>query len=276
MKKIATIVLNRNLPDVTDALCDQLLKHNNDVTDLFVVESGSDKKNLSKHCSYWANSEESLENGLRYPRGFNYGLTMLYNEKKYENYEYFFLVCNDSVFEPKPILHTLLEEMHKHPQVGILSPCSDRWGERTLLQEKQPTKYFWYLNHIAWLLRKPYIDSIREIHEPVNEMNFLYDGNNFRGYESDIELVIKGYANDWAAALTSKVRIEENESLLKTRFQAMQTDEFEQNRAKVLAEGAKWLRRKYGFNYRWQMQMYAKCFYEKFFEFYPQYAAYRI
>jgi hypothetical protein len=274
MKKVATIILNRNLPDVTDSLYELLAKHNSEMTDIYVVESGSDQNNLSKHCSYWANWDESIENGLRYPMGFNYGLLSLLNDKKYHDYEYLFLVCNDSVFEPKPIIRTLVEEMEKHPRLGILSPCSDSWGERRLLQLNE-TKYFWYINHISWLLRRSYVDTVRELTEPTIK-NFLYDGSNFRGYESDLELIIKGYANDYASAVTTKVKIEENEDLIKRRFSSIKTDEYHINRQKVVEEGAKWIRRKYGFNSRWTMQMYAKFFYDKFFEFHPNLQSYKI
>lgn len=272
--KSATIILNRNLPDVTDRLYESVARNNEGQTDIFVVESGSEKDKRSKYCTYWANWEESLESGLRYPRGFNYGLSKLFEEGRFRNYDYFFLLCNDSVFEDKPIISTLVREMERHPRVGILSPCSDEWGERKLLKADD-TKYFWYINHIAWFVRREYIESIMETDKPTY-MNFLYDGENFRGYESDIELVVKGYANDWAAAITTKVKVVENEDLLHKRFQVMKTDEFGVNRQKLVIEGKRWLRRKYGFNSRWTLQMYAKFFYERFFEYFPQLGTYKL
>ena len=275
MNKTATIILNRNLPKVTDQLYESLKRHNGDLTDIYVIESGSQKDNLSKYCSYWANWEESLESGLRYPRGFNYALQQLMNEGKFSNYDFFFLVCNDSVFEQKPVIAPLLEEMQKHTRLGILSPCSPRWGEQRLIKETE-TKYFWYINHIAWFMRREYIEAVMHKGEAADYMNLLYDGSNFRGYECDIELIIKGYANDWGSAITTKVWVKENEELLKTQYGAMKTDEFHLNRQKVLAEGKKWLRNKYGFNSRWTMQMYAKFFYEKFFEYYPELMPYKI
>ena len=107
-------------------------------------------------------------------------------------------------------------------------------------------------------------------------MNFLYDGENFRGYESDIELIAKGYANEWATAITTKVYAEENEEHLKTKADLIKTDTYDENLQKWVVEGKKWMRRKYGFNSRWTMQMYAKFFYEKFFEYYPELLKYKI
>lgn len=274
MKKTATIILNRNLPKVTEKLYKSIKKHNTKQTDIYVVESGSLEENLSKHCSWWANWDESIEQGLRVPRGFNYALLQLWKENKFSNYNFFFLLTNDTELEEKPVVEIMLNEMSSHPRVGIMSPCSKHWGELKLLGIED-TKYFWYVNQLAWFVRRQYIESIMETESP-DHMNFLYDGNNFRGYESDIELVVKGYANDWATAITTKVWMEENEEHLKTKADLIRTDSYESNLSKYLLEGKKWLRRKYGFNSRWTMQMYAKFFYEKFFEYYPELTKYRI
>ena len=85
MNKTATIILNRNLPKETDALVEHLKKNDGDFTDIFVVEAGSDKNNLSKYC-YMARrtTEEVLSNGLRYSRGMNYGLLKLWQNDALE------------------------------------------------------------------------------------------------------------------------------------------------------------------------------------------------
>ena len=44
MKKVATIILNRNLPTITDKLFNLIKKFNNKYTDIFIVDSGSLKK----------------------------------------------------------------------------------------------------------------------------------------------------------------------------------------------------------------------------------------
>ena len=44
--------------------------------------------------------------------------------------------------------------------------------------------------------------------------NFLLDGDNFRGYLSESEVIAKSYANNWAAAITTKVFAEEDETYL--------------------------------------------------------------
>lgn len=274
MKKVATIILNRNLPDVTNRLYERFQDYDAKETDVFIVESGSSKKNLSKHYTWWANWEDSLEHGLRYPRGFNYALSQLWDGKKFKKYDYFFLICNDAEFEERPIIKTLTSEMIKHPRVGILSPCSPLWGEQILLNQDD-TKYFWYTQFVSWFVRREYIEDIMAP-EKRTYMNFLFDGGNFRGYEADIELIIKGYANDWATAITTKVLMNENETYLKTRADLMKTDPYDENLKKVLNEGKKWLRRKYGFNSRWTINLYSKFFYDQFFVYYPEFSKYKI
>lgn len=274
MKPVATIILNRNLPEVTDALYERIHRHNADVTDIYVVESGSAREKLSQHCSWWANWPESLEMGLRYPRGFNFALANLLAEGRYEDYEHFFLVVNDAEFPQQPVIGELLQVMREHPRVGILSPCSQAWGERDLIGPGG-VKYFWHMSQIAWMLRRRYVDDVREQEEPTY-MNFLYDGTNFRGYESEIELIIKGYINDWASAITTRAFVDEDKNHLVSKHQLIRTDPFEESVVKCVQEGKRWMRRKYGFRSRWSMQMYAKFFYENFFVNYPYLASCKI
>jgi len=57
-KPVANLILNRNLPDISNDLGDHILKWNSDVTDVYVIESGSDANKLSKYCKFWANWPE--------------------------------------------------------------------------------------------------------------------------------------------------------------------------------------------------------------------------
>ena len=107
-------------------------------------------------------------------------------------------------------------------------------------------------------------------------MDFLFDGTNFRGYGSESELIAKAYANDWAAAITSEVWASENESYLLDHADQIKTEGYEENFKLYVAEGRSWMRKKYGFNSHWAMQQYVKSFYDKFFEFHPEYRQYKI
>lgn len=274
MKRVAVLILNRNLPEVTDALVDNIIRYNEDTSDIFVIEAGSDTKKLSKYCTWYADWPDALAKGLRYSRGMNYGLGKLKEDGKFENYDAFFLLTNDTELPDSPVITTLLQIIDQHPRIGILSPCSKRWGEKYLL-EQISTKYFWFIHNNAYFLRRQFIEEIYNDDVP-GYMNFLFDGTNFRGYGSESELVAKAYANEWAAAITREVWVEENESYLVEHADIIKTESYSENLKLYIEEGKLWMKKKYGFNSRWSMQQYVKTFYDQFFELYPEYKQYQI
>lgn len=274
MKKIATIILNRNLPEVTERLYEHLFKYDGSQTDIYVVEAGSDASKLSRYTTWHANATDVLANGLRYGRGMNFGLVQLLKEGKFDQYDAFFLLTNDTEFKAEATLSPLMEIMNKHPRLGVLSPCSERWGERLLLKNEK-TKFFWFIHNNAYLLRREFIESICDKDQP-DVMDFLFDGTNFRGYGTEHELIAKAYANDWAAAITSEVWAAENESHLLDHADQIKTEDYEENLKLYITEGRRWMRKKYGFNSHWSMQQYVKGFYDKFFEIHPEYFKFKI
>ena len=80
MKKACTLFLQRNLPDVTEDFAKVLFEFNNESTDLFVIESGSDDENLTNYPTFHADWKDARANGLRTGRGFNFGLKRLMEE----------------------------------------------------------------------------------------------------------------------------------------------------------------------------------------------------
>ncbi|WP_338849077.1 hypothetical protein V8J88_08990 [Massilia sp. W12] len=272
MKRVATIILNRNLPEVTNSLYDHLQHYDGALTDIYIVEAGSDDERLARHYTWHANSAEARKHGLRYCRGMNYGLFQLWQDGKFSQYDAFFLLTNDTEFEHKASIAPLMSILDTHPHLGILSPCAARWGERLLMHE-HATKYFWFIHNNAYLLRRQFIESI---FNPEDERHFLFDGDNFRGYGAESELIAKAYANDWAAAITTEVIAGENESHLLNKVDLIKTEGYEENLRLYVEEGRAWMRKKYGFNSRWSMQQYVKSFYDHFFDFHPEYEAYKI
>ena len=269
MKKTATIVLNRNLPRETDDLVEQLLDLDREYTDIFVVEAGSDRNRLSKYCTWHVNTPEVVKEGLRYSRGMNYGLLELWRNSQWQKYDSFFLITNDTkLSEGKPSIRILQEILEKNPKIGILSPCSEKWGEKKLIGEKS-LKYFWFIHNNAYFLRKEMLDQLIFKDNP-NYLNFLFDGDNFRGYLSEVEIISRAYANDWAAAITTEVFAEEEESYLLNQNDLIKTESYDKNMQLYIDEGLKWVKRKYGFNNRWQMMQFSKLFYDKFFEYFPE------
>ena len=275
MKKTATIILNRNLPDETDALVDHLTKFDGDYTDIFVVEAGSNRNNLSKYCTWHVETEEVVKQGMRYSRGMNFGLLQLWKEGNWEKYNSFFLITNDTKFtKNQKTIESLQKILKENSKIGILSPCSENWGEKDLIGPDS-LKYFWFIHNNAYFFRKELVEQIMNIDNP-SHINFLFDGDNFRGYLSESEIIAKSYANDWAAAITTKVFAEEDESYLLDKNKLIKTETYEENTQLYIDEGLRWIKKKYGFNSRWQMMQYSQLFYEKFFEYNPKEEAQKI
>ncbi len=263
-KRVATIILNRNLGTITNNLYKKIYKYNKKYTDIFVIDSGSDVKKKSKYTTWSANWKKAKQNGLRFSRGMNYGLFKMYQENTFKNYEYFLLLTNDSEVESKPFIKELVNIMNKVKSIAILSPCSKKWGEKVLLKDKK-LKFFWYIHNNAYFVRKDFIELVRK-KKKFNYLNFLFDGKNFRGFGADSELIMKAYKNNMSAAITSKVWIEENENYLLKKSSLIKTDPYDRNLKLYINEGLKWIKRKYNFDSRWDMHLHVKKYYNIFFE----------
>ena len=273
-KKIATLILNRNLPKLTNRLYKYIQKYNSDYTDIFVIESGSDKNKLSKHWTWRADSKFAIKNGLRFSRGMNFGLGNLWKEGKFDRYYGFFLVTNDTEIKTKYFAKKIINIFEKHPRLGILSPCSDKTLERKFLK-KDNIKYSWYIQNSAYAFRKEFIKDLINVKKP-DYKNFLFDGSNYRGWGAISELIAKAYLNDWAAAFSNQIYTNENEKYLLKQHKTIKTDSYEKNLKLIEKETDEWMKKKFGFYSKWSMQMYVKAFYDKFFNYYPEYVKFRL
>ena len=140
-KKVATIILNRNLPKPTDQLYEHLIKYDKDQTDIYVLEAGSEPDNLSQYCTWHVRRDkEIMKHGLRYSRGMNYALLNLFNEKKWDNYEGF-LITNDTEFKSEKTIKPLISILEQHKNVGIVSPCSKIGVKNFYLKKKKQNTF---------------------------------------------------------------------------------------------------------------------------------------
>jgi len=114
---VAVIIVNRNRPDLTDALVDQVRQMGRELTvDIFVVEMGSDKTLRSRYCSIYYNDPDFR--GKCY--GHNVGLRLA---RARGNYRYFWFLMNDLVFDPdQDALGAMVSIADLHPDFAILSP----------------------------------------------------------------------------------------------------------------------------------------------------------
>ena len=272
--RLAVIVLNRNLPDVTDKLCENLLSGGLKPGSLFVIEAGSDDGKVSRFCTWHIRDEETKKNGLRYNRGMNQALINLYQERKWENFDGFLFLTNDTEFtsdSPTSKLENIFDD-HKH--IGILVPCSQQWGEKHYIPS-QSEKYFWNISSSAIAVRKSFVEEICNKSD-LSCLNFFFDGNNFRGYLTDMELVAKAYINGWGVAITTRVFAEENNIYLLTIADIIKTESYDRNLELYVQEGLDWARKKYGFQSKWDFVRYTKLYYDEFFKLNPGLTEFKI
>ena len=104
----------------------------------------------------------------------NFGLLKLWKENKFEKYDAFLLLTNDTEFQNPMIANKMIRILKKHKKVGILSPCSKSWGERQLLK-KEKTKYFWFIHNNCYLLRKDFVKQIANFKNLITKTLFLMD-----------------------------------------------------------------------------------------------------
>ena len=144
MKRVAVIILNRNLPNVTDKLVNKV--KNKSICDVFVLEACSEDNNLSKNYTWHIKNRAVKKKGLRFPQGMNLALSNLYKEKKFKSYDYFLLMTNDTEIKTKGFIKKAVNIFSNHPRLGILSPCGVDWGEKILLKK---ILYFWFVHNTA-------------------------------------------------------------------------------------------------------------------------------
>ena len=77
---------------------------------------------------------------------------------------------------------------------------------------------------------------------------------------------MKAYSNNWSAAITKNILFQEDENLLIKNFEKIKTEEIGVNTKLFIKEGFDWMKKKYGFESKWSMQMFVKYFYDAFFE----------
>tara|TARA_A100001011_G_scaffold399324_1_gene507446 strand:- start:1751 stop:2578 length:828 start_codon:yes stop_codon:yes gene_type:complete len=247
MKKCCTILLQRNLPDITNKIGDKIIKNSSHLTDFYVVESGSDDDKLSKfkNNTFHANWPEAKRMGLRTGRGFNYGLSEL--EKLGKKYKYYFMITGDTVFETDDFVNVLVSEMEKHGKMGILSPLSRGWTEFKGMWGSNRTMACTLIPHVSWIVRRELIEVIGKDYNK-DYMGYLYDGENFRCYDADTEILVKCYNNNFFPAVTSKVFMTEDSFLTDRNVDVMKTERRELHRKLMWDEGMAWLKKKYGFD----------------------------
>jgi 2-polyprenyl-3-methyl-5-hydroxy-6-metoxy-1,4-benzoquinol methylase len=119
-KDVAVVITNRDRPDLTDQLVEQIQNCKGDLSiDIFVIEMGSTKR--SKHESYHYEDPDFRGKAFGHNVGVRYA-------KARGRYRYYFTVMNDLEFTCKRGLERLVAIADRNPRVAILSPTEPQAG----------------------------------------------------------------------------------------------------------------------------------------------------
>lgn len=121
MSEVCVLVVSHNYPEITDKLCENIIKNTKSVSyDLHVIETGSSLEKLSKYTTLW------VKDGCRMTRGFN----LLKNYADFinkvsgkEKYKAYMLFVNDAVYiDDQDLIGSLYDSMKKLPDCGQIHP----------------------------------------------------------------------------------------------------------------------------------------------------------
>jgi GT2 family glycosyltransferase len=121
MNKVCVLLVSHNFPQLTDSLCENIIKLTKGIDyDLHVIETGSGLDNCSKYATLW------VKDGCRMTRGFNFLKSYadaLLKSKTGEKYDAYMLFVNDAKFiDNTDMISILYHEMKKNPDCGQIHP----------------------------------------------------------------------------------------------------------------------------------------------------------
>lgn len=201
MPKVAIIVMNRDRPEITNKVVEQLhaMPHREDIeTDLYVVECGSKKPGgCSQYMTHWF--RDPSYRGRYF--GFNKGLGFA---RQKQDYDYYWFVVNDIIFsEGQRCLTELIECMEESPKMALIGPGE---LEADDYRGAEPTEGMkWHkaatVHGLAHLIRG-------EVIHTIGYMNPKFHYSQGAGTEYSYKL----YSNGWFMAYSDVVTISHDQS----------------------------------------------------------------
>lgn len=191
MSKSLVTILHYNTVHYTDNLYEMLKPYERSDYDLVVIDNGSDEGKTSKYTTY--RSEENVF----YGGGLDMALQLFIDSKEYDS---FVLLNSDIIVHGYNFVKTLREQLFKHDDVMIVSPC---------VIQPEKNQCFWKQMH-NWnsteLRYVPFVDyqcafMKREFAEKVGGFSSQY------GWVQDLMTGIICEDNKWKIAVCDWIPI---------------------------------------------------------------------
>jgi hypothetical protein len=187
---VAAIIVNRSRPNLVDSMVRQLRSMGQHLSmDIYVVEMGSDRNELSRHCSLYYDDPDFR--GKCY--GHNVGLRLA---RSRGDYRYYWILMNDLVFEEGVnTIGELVRVADAHPEIAVLSPTEP--GSDYVNCRPKPDREFHLVttcDYLALLVRAEAINAVGFLN-PV----FTYSWGAIHEY------AYKLYSKGWQVAYCDRV-----------------------------------------------------------------------
>lgn len=111
MKRVGALILNRNLPQLTDELGDWMMATAPNLVDVHGIENGSDPDKYSCYARI------AFRKSLGMARGTNEAIKRLLKE----GYEFIWFNCNDTRYVNENFLPWAIDIFDRHSQVGMVT-----------------------------------------------------------------------------------------------------------------------------------------------------------
>lgn len=196
-KRVAIILINRDRPDITDKVYEQLTSMGEGLkTEIFVVECGSKKSLRSKYATHWF--RDRAYKGRYF--GFNKGLEIA---RKAGEWDYYWFVVNDIYFPNSRVLNELIECMEEDERMALIGPCEPEARDYRGCFPREDVR--WHkvstVHGLAWLMRAEAIDEVGYCNP-----RFIY------AQGASTELAYKLYRKGWFLAYADKAHLFHDQS----------------------------------------------------------------
>lgn len=252
------VILNRNLGNECDKLRINLLDLG--FSNVVIVDSSTDKNFASNYANIQATDIDILEHGYRINRGFNEGLT--YSLKNFQP-DWILCLPVDSRIE-KIDLKLFEHQAKQYDKIVAYGTINSKSSYFRLLRE--PIGIVWNIEEGPIMIHRSFLENFW-----IDNKIRLFDNDNFRGYLSFKELALKIYGTNRAMGICKFLLIEEREEFLLNFSELMKTESFSLNKELLILEGQFWLKNKYGFSNRWELENLARLLFDEFVLRNPKY-----
>lgn len=162
MSRVAILIVNYNMPERTDALCEQIIQHVDTPYDIIVIDNGSDKEPPSRFTALGL--KENVQTTGGWLMGLHYADALA--RKRGEPYfAYWFIITSAAIPEGQgDILTPMVDYLERSPAaVGIhpaLTPQSSSSWQQMFTRGGDKPRRTWMIDNIAALYKADWFDSI--------------------------------------------------------------------------------------------------------------------